>query len=76
MRGENEMLDLIISTARTDTTCSFIRDTSWMNAFGRVALMQEQDSDFGYGERFGIRSKYDESYSWLLLFDDGNRIDI
>ena len=64
MRGENEMLDLIISTARTDTrvlaaylkgsranpnapkdiyrdfdvmyvateTCSFIRDTSWMNA--------------------------------------------
>lgn len=108
MRGENEMLDLIISTARTDTrvlaaylkgsranpnapkdiyrdfdvmyvvteTGSFIRDTSWMNAFGRVALMQEQDSDFGYGERFGIRSKYDESYSWLLLFDDGNRIDI
>ena len=102
------MLDLIISTARTDTrvlaaylkgsranpnapkdiyrdfdvmyvvteTCSFIRDTSWMNAFGRVALMQEQGSDFGYGERFGIRSKYDESYSWLLLFDDGNRIDI
>lgn len=108
MRGENEMLDLIISTARTDTrvlaaylkgsranpnapkdiyrdfdvmyvvteTGSFIRDTSWMNAFGRVALMQEQDSDFGYGERFGIRSKYDESYSWLPLFDDGNRIDI
>ncbi len=108
MRGENEMLDLIISTARTDTrvlaaylkgsranpnapkdiyrdfdvmyvvteTGSFIRDTSWMNAFGRVALMQEQDSDFGYGARFGIRSKYDESYSWLLLFDDGNRIDI
>ncbi len=108
MRGENEMLDLIISTARTDTrvlaaylkgsranpnapkdiyrdfdvmyvvteTGSFIRDTSWMNAFGRVALMQEQDSDFGYGERFGIRSKYGESYSWLLLFDDGNRIDI
>ena len=25
---------------------------------------------------FGIRSNYSESYSWLLLFSDGNRIDV
>lgn len=57
-------------------TCSFIHDTSWMKHFGTVMLMQEQDTDFGYGERFQIRSNYDESYSWLLPFDDGNRIDV
>lgn len=36
-------------------TCSFIHDTSWMKHFGTVMLMQEQDTDFGYGERFQIR---------------------
>lgn len=44
--------------------------------FGEVILKREQDDDFGYGERFGIRGDYDKSYSWLLLFADGNRIDI
>ena len=57
-------------------TYSFIHDTSWMKHFGTVMLMQEQNTDFGYGERFQIRSNYDESYSWLLLFDDGNQIDV
>lgn len=55
---------------------SFLKDTSWLNHFGKIVLKQEQNDDFGYGERFGIRSRYDESYSWLLLFEDGNRIDI
>lgn len=57
-------------------THSFIQDTSWINHFGTVVLMQEQDTDFGYGSRFHIQSHYEEGYSWLLLFDDGNRIDI
>ena len=57
-------------------THSFIKDTSWMNKFGKVVLMQEQDTAFGYGERFGLQKNYNESYSWLLLFEDGNRIDI
>lgn len=57
-------------------TESFIRDTSWMERFGKVILKQEQDDAFGYGDRFGIRQRYDESYSWLLLFEDGSRIDI
>ena len=57
-------------------TGSFRADTSWIDRFGKVVLKQEQDDDFGYGERFGLRSNYEESYSWLLLFDDGNRIDI
>lgn len=57
-------------------TESFIRDTSWMEFFGEVILKQEQDDDYGYGQRFGIRDNYEESYSWLLLFQDGNRIDV
>lgn len=55
---------------------SFRKDAGWMNAFGNIALKQEQDDAFGYGERFGIQSGYENSYSWLLLFEDGNRIDI
>ena len=57
-------------------TRSFISDPSWMDGFGKIILKQEQDDDFGYGDRFGIRSHYEQSYSWLLLFEDGNRIDI
>lgn len=57
-------------------TKSFIRNPEWLNNFGEIVLKQEQDDDFGYGERFGIRNHYDQSYSWLLLFKDGNRIDI
>ena len=54
----------------------FREDTAWLDVFGEVILKQEQDDDFGYGERFGIRGDYDKSYTWLLLFADGNRIDI
>lgn len=57
-------------------TKSFIADPAWLGRFGKIILKQEQDDDFGYGDRFGIRSHYEQSYSWLLLFEDGNRIDI
>ena len=57
-------------------TESFRTDLSWMEPFGKVILKQEQDDAFGYGERFKIQDHYDETYSWLLLFEDGNRIDI
>ena len=108
MRNENEMLDIIINTAKSDDrvfaaylkgsranpnapgdiyrdfdimyvvreTESFIKDTSWMDKFGKIVLKQEQSDAFGYGERFGIQTKYEESYSWLLLLEDQNRIDI
>lgn len=39
-------------------------------------MTQEQDSDFGYGDRFGLRSNYQKLYSWLLLLEDGNQIDL
>lgn len=108
MRTEQEMMDLILETARRDSrvlavylkgsranenvpkdvyqdfdimyvvkeVAPFREATAWLDVFGEVILKQEQDDDFGYGERFGIRGDYDKSYSWLLLFADGNRIDI
>lgn len=57
-------------------TESFRKDTGWMDAFGKVILSQEQDERFGYGDRFGLRGRYEESYSWLLIFEDGSRIDV
>lgn len=57
-------------------TESFRQNTEWMDVFGKVILKQEQDDDFSYGERFGLRARYDETYSWLLMFEDGSRIDI
>lgn len=65
--------DVMYVVTETD---SFIRDTSWMQNFGTVVLKQEQDDAFGYGERFHLQTNYHESYSWLLLLADGNRIDI
>ena len=108
MRTEQEMMDLILETARRDSrvlavylkgsranknvpkdvyqdfdimyvvkeVAPFQENPAWLDVFGEVILKQEQDDDFGYGERFGIRGDYDKSYSWLLLFADGNRIDI
>ena len=108
MRTEQEMMDLILETARQDSrvlaaylkgsrangnvpkdvyqdfdimyvvkeVAPFWKNPAWLDVFGEVILKQEQDDDFGYGERFGIRGDYDKSYSWLLLFADGNRIDI
>ncbi|MDR2022936.1 MAG: aminoglycoside 6-adenylyltransferase [Hungatella sp.] len=54
-------------------TLSFLSDKSWVNVFGEIAVMQEADSnDFGWGSCCDIT----KSYGWLILFKDGNRIDL
>ena len=65
--------DLMYVVTETE---SFRSDPSWLEDFGQILLMQEQDDAFGYGERFGIQGNYQEGYSWLLLFADGSRIDV
>jgi aminoglycoside 6-adenylyltransferase len=55
---------------------SFMADKSWLDAFGEIAIVQEPDwNDMKTGLYDG---KYDTSrrYAWLMLFKDGNRIDI
>lgn len=54
-------------------TASFIKDKTWINAFGDLIMMQEPDkSDFGEGIDFD----FTRSYGFLMLFTDGNRIDL
>lgn len=65
--------DLMYVVTETD---SFRQDPAWLDVFGPRILTQEQNSDFGYGDRFRLRSNYQQLYSWLLLLEDGNRIDL
>lgn len=56
----------------TDTQ-SFINDKSWTSVFGEFAIVQEPDlNDFGWG----LNHDSTRSYTWLMLFTDGNRIDL
>ena len=54
-------------------TKSFLDNKNWISVFGSIAIIQEPDlNDFG----FGIKMDFDRSYAWLMLFKDGNRIDL
>lgn len=54
----------------------FRADTRWLDRFGTILLKQEQSDELGFGDRFGLRDCFEQLYSWLLIFEDGNRIDI
>lgn len=54
-------------------TSSFMKDKSWISIFGDIAIVQEPDSnDLGWG----LEHDFTRSYTWLMLFADGNRIDL
>ncbi len=56
----------------TDTE-SFLADKTWISIFGDIAIVQEPDSnDLGWG----LNADYSRSYTWLMLFKDGIRIDL
>ncbi|WP_041700163.1 aminoglycoside 6-adenylyltransferase [Clostridium sp. BNL1100] len=62
--------DIVYVVAETE---SFLIDKNWISVFGEIAMVQEPDSnDFGWGEN----TDYSRSYCWLMLFKDGNRIDL
>lgn len=46
-------------------TGPFLKDRDWLKAFGEVALIQEPN-----------REEPEKYYTWLMLFKDGNRIDL
>ncbi len=51
----------------------FLDCKNWICDFGEVAILQEPDSkEFGWGENHDNT----KSYTWLILFKDGNRIDL
>lgn len=54
-------------------TESFLAEKEWISVFGDIAIVQEPDSnDLGWG----IGHDFSRSYTWLMLFKDGNRIDL
>ncbi|WP_242835329.1 aminoglycoside 6-adenylyltransferase [Ruminiclostridium papyrosolvens] len=62
--------DIVYVVTETE---SFLINKSWISVFGEIAMVQEPDSnDFGWGEN----TDYSCSYCWLMLFKDGNRIDL
>lgn len=54
-------------------TKSFLDNRDWISVFGEAAIVQEPDNnDIGWG----IKANFDRSYTWLMLFRDGVRIDL
>lgn len=53
-----------------DETESFIRDKAWINHFGDILFMQYPDESPYYP------SDKANSYAWLMIFTDGNRLDL
>src|SRR5699024_7725526 len=52
---------------------SFIKDDRWINIFGDILMVQEPDKlDKGIGEDMN----FNRTYAYLMLFTDGNRIDL
>ncbi|QWU17009.1 aminoglycoside 6-adenylyltransferase [Paenibacillus sophorae] len=54
-------------------TASFINDEQWTNIFGDMLMMQEPDKN---DRSLGIEMDFSRSYGYLMLFTDGNRIDL
>lgn len=58
-------------------TESFINDKNWISIFGEIAILQLPDeNDNAMGGRWGGNHDFSRSYAWLILFKDGNRIDL
>jgi aminoglycoside 6-adenylyltransferase len=62
--------DIVFVVTETKT---FLNEKEWISLFGEIAIVQEPDNnDFGWG----IQANFDRSYTWLMLFKDGVRIDL
>lgn len=65
--------DVVFVVTETE---SFLANKNWIDNFGEIAIVQEPDwNDVKTGLYEG---QYDSSrsYAWLMLFKDGNRIDL
>ncbi|OBZ08239.1 aminoglycoside 6-adenylyltransferase [Bacillus sp. FJAT-26390] len=54
-------------------TSSFVKDESWIKVFGELIIIHEPDK---IDESLGMKMDFDRSYTYLMLFKDGNRIDL
>lgn len=51
----------------------FLEDKSWIAKFGKTIIIQEPDKN---DAAFGIKHNSLDTYTFLMLFEDGNRIDL
>ncbi|MEH7413841.1 aminoglycoside 6-adenylyltransferase [Neobacillus drentensis] len=54
-------------------TASFINDVNWIRMFGELLMLQEPDK---MDQLAGKEVYHDQSFGYLMLFQDGNRIDL
>lgn len=54
-------------------TASFIKDEKWIDIFGELLIIQEPDKN---DKLIGMDIDFAGSYGYLMLFTDGNRIDL
>lgn len=54
-------------------TKSFLHNKNWISVFGDISMVQEPDL---VDIAFGIKHDFSRSYTWLMLFKDGTRIDL
>jgi aminoglycoside 6-adenylyltransferase len=54
----------------------YVRDRAWLRPFGRSLIVQEPDLNGLHAGISGASFEPDIHYAYLMLFDDGNRIDL
>lgn len=54
-------------------TESFLENKDWVKIFGNISVLEEPDL---VDKSLGIEMDFSKSYTWLMLFDDDNRIDL
>lgn len=57
-------------------TASFIADKNWAFCFGHPLIVQEPDWNDMQVDISSLSHDFTRHYAWLMLFDDGNRIDL
>ncbi|AYA75815.1 aminoglycoside adenylyltransferase [Bacillus sp. Y1] len=56
-----------------EETASFIEENTWINVFGELLMIQEPERN---DQLIGREVNLNQSYGYLMLFADGNRIDL
>lgn len=54
-------------------TATFLQDNNWIRVFGEMLMVQQPDQ---LDKVIGLNVDYERSYAYLMLFTDGNRIDL
>lgn len=65
--------DIVYVVTETE---SFLKDESWITIFGSTLIVQEPDLNDVQTGTVNEQFDFSRRYAWLMLFDDGNRIDL